>query len=120
MNPVPEWITAIMNIIIAGGVVIAILQLFQHKTQMKNDHEKGRREKAVDLLIHFDNCLHRETSMARKLMEKLSEEQLRKIYHQEEVEIEPIHRHLVEGALSGRYDLGDNKGIDVAVTLVAP
>jgi hypothetical protein len=81
------------------GIIVAIIQLYLIRRHVIADHERSRREKAVDLLCHFDRCLLRETSMTRKLIEKLDEKQILKIYNQEKVEVDKKLSIFVEGAL---------------------
>ncbi len=48
--------------------------------QFRSDHERSRREKAVDLLVLWSESLQRENSSARKFAEQLDEVQTRKLW----------------------------------------
>lgn len=69
------------------AVFIYAWQLIIQKKALKEDHERSRREKGVDILNHWFSTLDKNNSTARKLAESLSEENLLSIYHCEEFEI---------------------------------
>ena len=51
--------------------------------QVKAEHERSRREKAVDLLLKWNDSLKKETSSARKIVQAFSIEQCRSLVKQE-------------------------------------
>ena len=66
------------------AVFIYALQLIVQKKSLKEDHERSRREKGVDILNHWFSTLDKNNSTARKLAENLSEDNLLAIWHCEE------------------------------------
>ena len=58
------------------AVFIYALQLIVQKKSLKEDHERSRREKGVDILNHWFSTLDKNNSTARKLAENLSEDNL--------------------------------------------
>lgn len=84
MNTVLEFITSIATAILAIVAVytaqVAIKQIKILVKQTKDDHERSRREKAVDLLFLWTKNLDEYSSRARKFAENLSEENLKSIY----------------------------------------
>lgn len=69
------------------AVFIYALQLIVQKKSLKEDHERSRREKGVDILNHWFSTLDKNNSTARKLAENLSEDNLLAIWHCEEFEM---------------------------------
>ena len=63
------------------AVFIYALQLIVQKKSLKEDHERSRREKGVDILNHWFSTLDKNNSTARKLAENLSEDNLLAIWH---------------------------------------
>ncbi|WP_040508046.1 hypothetical protein [Leptospira wolffii] len=80
---ITDWITAIGTLITALSVVFAVSQVLLLKKQIKDDHERSRREKSVDLLANWAQELDQKSSITRKFAELLNEENLRCIYNQE-------------------------------------
>jgi hypothetical protein len=90
-----EWITAIASIIAAFSIVIIWKQL-------RNDHERSRREKAIELIDIFTGRMNEISPgirFARKLIEKLTESQCRNLWRLEAFKIDIEHKHLVIGSL---------------------
>lgn len=56
--------------------------------QIKAEHEKGRREKAIELLLTWAKEITCETKAAKKIVEKFNVEQCRKLMHEEEFKVD--------------------------------
>ena len=85
--------------IIVGSIAIfgVAIQVFLGYKQLKSDHERSRREKAVDLLRDWSNTVKAEQTWARKLVEKFDSEQCRALWNQEIFEIpEKQENHLAQ------------------------
>jgi hypothetical protein len=95
---IPAWITAISTLVLTLGVFLAYIQL-------RADHEKCRREKAVDLLMYFNQHLDEANSIARKLVEKLDKMQCEKLFKMEGFTISAELKEYAEGALKNRQSL---------------
>jgi len=66
--------------IISSLIIIGIgFQVYIAYRQLKSDHERSRREKAVELLVEWNRGLKSESSLSRKIIEVLNEEQCREI-----------------------------------------
>lgn len=99
-------ISGIANSILALGVIIALFQLKalknQNKTaqeqlkaaidnntttlsQISKDHERSRRELAIDLMRAWTLSLDQKGSISRKLVETFNEAQARQLFNQEEI-----------------------------------
>ena len=76
-------------------LIIVAIQVFLIWRQMKADHERSRREKAVDLLLKWTEKLDENSSIAKKIGEKLNEEQARKIYNYEKVKLSKDYKNLI-------------------------
>lgn len=69
------------TILSSAAIFIYMLQLLLQRKSIKDDHERSRREKGVDILHNWFSTLDKNNSTARKLAENLSEENLLSIYH---------------------------------------
>jgi len=59
------------------ALVTAQQELANAQKQFEADHERGRREKTVDILFEWDKRLKKEGALARKIVETFSAEQCR-------------------------------------------
>ena len=59
-----------------------IFQIYLASKQIKADHERSRREKAVELIKDWSKSVQREQTWARKLVEQFSAEQCRYLFNQ--------------------------------------
>src|SRR5216684_3793729 len=57
--------------------------------EARDDHERSRREKAVDLLLEWAKSAEEAGADARRFWEILSEDQMRKLYHFKDDDAEP-------------------------------
>ena len=75
-----DWVYEIAMII----SLISILIMFR---QFKGEHEKGRREKAIELLLRWNDSITADTNRIKEFCEQLSDEQCRKLARYETFEI---------------------------------
>ena len=75
-----DWVYEIAMII----SLISILIMFR---QFKGEHEKGRREKAIELLLRWNDSVTADTNRIKEFCEHLSDEQCRKLARYETFEI---------------------------------
>lgn len=64
--------------------ISAVVSIFLLIKQIKDEHEKSRREKCLDLLMTWSTNLAPETNFAVKIVEKFDREQCTKLYRMEE------------------------------------
>jgi len=109
----PQWVIAVASSVAALGVLgiaiqsaAAISQLKissgQLKTsidQLQADHERSRRERAVELLSQWDAGLTRNAALARKLAETFDFDQSKSLFEQESFQIDCTHYELFLGAI---------------------
>lgn len=93
-------IATIVNACAVFGVVLL-------RFQIKAEHERGRREKAVDLLLAWNNSLKKETSLARKTVESFSFEQCQSLFRQEAFQVNKKQYKSILEIMD--YDEGDRK-----------
>jgi len=72
-------ISTIVGSLAIIGVVIQVFIAYKH---LKADHERSRREKAVDLLRDWSNTVKAEQTWARRLVETFNSEQCRALWNQ--------------------------------------
>lgn len=75
MDKLPEWITAIGTLGTAFGVWLLWKQTSLAQQTLKDDHERSRRETAINYLFEWSRGLLQTASLARKLAESLNKEQ---------------------------------------------
>lgn len=84
MPSITDWITAVAGLISAGAIVLLWRQTSHTAKQVdllaediSFDHERSRRENAVNLIHRWIDTLPREMSATRKLVESLTAEEAR-------------------------------------------
>ena len=82
------------------AVIGVFIQIWLARKQLKTDHEKSRREKSVELLLDWTKNLKENTSLARKIVESLDDEQSRNLFNQEDVRISKKHLKSLKKILS--------------------
>jgi hypothetical protein len=93
----PEWISAIANVFTAVGIGLAWWSF-------RGDHERSRREKAIELISLWALNMNKRVSAARKLVEALDEASIRSLFSQEPFSINKKHIGLLQAALESRID----------------
>ena len=83
------WISAAANVAIALGLSLTWFQI-------RADHDRSRRERAVEFILGWARNLDRRGTAARKLVEKLPFEQAKALFQQEAFEIDAKHHDHVE------------------------
>lgn len=96
----PDWISAIANTITAAAVALAYRQFC-------GDHERSRRQLSVQLLEGWVRNLSQHSTAARKLVDKFSEDQAKRLYAQEPFEVEAKDIPLLDAALKDTLDAGE-------------
>ena len=101
-----QTVIAVSSAIGALGVIGVFWQCFWSRSSfrlalesLKSDHERSRREKAIDLLCHWDSTLTDNSAAARKFAESLTSEQSRSLLAQEPFTVDSKHYGLFLGAL---------------------
>ncbi len=102
-----DVISMLADVVIAGGVVFVWQQLKVIRKQLKvaektmsDDHERSRRQFAIEMARDWNRSIGPETSAAQKLIQGLNEEQCTKIAtYESPVTIEKGKGHLVDACL---------------------
>ena len=102
-----EVISMLADVVIAGGVVfiwqqlkVIRQQLEVAKRTMSDDHERSRRQFAIEMARDWNRSIGPETSAAQKLIQGLNEDQCKKIAtYESPVKIEEDKGHLVDVCL---------------------
>lgn len=69
------------------AMIISLVSIIIMFRQFKGEHEKGRREKAIDLSLTWNNSINENTNKIKDFCEQLSDEQCRKLARYESFEI---------------------------------
>ena len=73
----------VATIIGALAIIGIVFQSYLARKVLKADHERSRRERAVELLQDWSKNIEKEQTWARKLVEKLNSEQCRGLFAQQ-------------------------------------
>jgi len=87
------------------AVIGVFVQAILIRGQIKKDHERSRREKSVELLGQWAKHLKQDSSLARRIVESLNEEESRNLFNQEETKVAVKY----EESLRKILDLGDDE-----------
>ena len=92
-----EQAADIATIVGSIAVVGVTIQAFVLYKQLKADHERGRREKTVQILTEWFARQNKEGPISRKIVESFSVEQCREILLQQEVRVsKKLEKNLVQ------------------------
>jgi hypothetical protein len=95
-----DWVTAISTAVSTTAILLIGAQTLLLRKQIREDHERSRRDRAVDLILQWTERLQLETSSARKLVEALSEQQCISLSNIEPLDIPVKLKSLVETCLA--------------------
>jgi hypothetical protein len=116
---VTDWIVAISSVVSAATIVAIAVQVIlsarQNRllsTQLTADHERSRRENAVNLLFQWGQLLDIRTSVARRIAEALDDEQARLLWSGDSLKLPSNLLVLVQICLEGRAD-SEERGLTI-------
>lgn len=101
-----EWISAIASCIAALSILFLAVQLKIAADQLRHsqkaleaDHERSRREHAIEVLDRWTSSLEKSLPAARAFVQELSKEQCRSLIKREPFEAPERHRMILGHAL---------------------
>lgn len=104
----PEWITAIAACVgassvcfVAFQVKIAADQLRHSQRELVADHERSRREHAIDVLRRWTDSLDTSLPAARAFVQELSKDQCKCLIKREPFEVSERNKMILSHALHG-------------------
>jgi hypothetical protein len=97
LGNIPEWIAGVASAVAALGVWFLREQIRLLKEQIQTDHERSRRQTAIDLNMEWSKNLQQHTSLARKLVETFTVEESEKLYKSEPLTLDLSKQAMVEG-----------------------
>ncbi len=100
MSDVTEWVTAIGTAVTAGGVVLLWKQLDLLRKQVIADHERSRRENAINYVFEWSTGVLRGGSLARRLAENLDEQGTRDLVNERPLKFPADKKGHLLGVLS--------------------
>lgn len=104
LSAAASWAT-IAQALFACGILV---QISHSRIELQADHERSRREKSVEILTNWTQNLKEEGPIARKILEKLSEEQCREVFNGLPLKVDKKHETLVAQFFGeGRIDTSD-------------
>ena len=107
---IATWIIAVAGAITTSTIII-------YYKQYKSDHERSRREKAVELLLEWTKNLNEKSSLARKFAETLDQKQSISLFKQEAFETEKTNKRILEGYFG--KEIKENGNISLSVEEVS-
>lgn len=119
MDITTNHVVAAASAISALGIGLIYWQVRLAAKQFLADHERSRREKAIELMMHMDISRRRQGATARKFVERLSFDQARSLLNQESFSVDAKYKDLILGCLSGQSeaDFGNERIKDEKITL---
>jgi len=91
----PKWTELVSVGVLVLGFLIAIGSLIYARLQIKADHERSRRQLAMEMCYRWSSSSSPETSSVIRMIEKLSDGQCAQIANQSPVLIEEEHKHFL-------------------------
>ena len=110
-----DW-SDMATIVGAFAIIGLAFQVRLTQLQIKADHERGRREKTVDLLVEWDKRLKKESALARKIIECLNEEQCREIVAQQKVYVSTKLEELLKQFFDTKTEFEKNETGDIILS----
>ena len=95
----PEGVTAIATCLGALFALVALISIVLLRHQIKSDHDRSRRERAVDLMTCFATSqepTNREVVFGLDLLHSLTKEQCQALWARDSFEIEPRQQHMLD------------------------
>jgi len=102
---IATWVSVLANVVMAIGVLFAWRQLVAIKDQTRADHERSRRQVAIDLMTAWVKNHTPQASIARTLVEGFARDQVEAMWKQASFEIPLEKKDLVIGALINSSNL---------------
>lgn len=96
------WIIAGANTVMTLGILLALWSF-------RGDHERSRREKAIELISQWALNMNKRASAARKLVEVLDETAVKSLSNQESFSIHKRHAGLLRAALEAEITEENDK-----------
>ena len=109
-----DWAN-IATIIGACAIFVAVIQAQIMRRQFKADHERGRREKTVELLSNWFARQKKYGPIARKIAEQLTEEQCRDVLAQQSICV-PVKLKKQFQQLFGKQKIKDEGEKEIRLT----
>lgn len=99
-----NWITAIASSITAIGIFILVYQLCLQRRIWQTDHERSRKEKAIEVVKDYTQSANQSWAAARMLVDKLGENECKKLFAGERLELEIAHKDLLLAIIPLEFD----------------
>jgi hypothetical protein len=112
-----ERVSAIAESISALGIVLLWIQLTIYKWEIRNDHERSRRENAVNFLLEWSKGFGRNASLTKKLVEQFDEEQIQSLFEMRPLRISEEHRNLIIACLDMNAPADGLSGVEGMIEL---
>jgi hypothetical protein len=97
----PEGLTAISTVVTAIATIATAFGVLFVWKQIVCDHDRSRRENAVDLLSEWTTGLQESSTLVRKFVEELNEDQCKKLAAQATFDVPSDKRDILVACLSG-------------------
>lgn len=94
-------VVALANVATAAGILLLWKQFKLTEQMVSADHERSRRQFAIETVREWNRSLTPETSAAQKLIAELNKGQCKQIANYKPVKIDKKHQHLVELCFAG-------------------
>lgn len=96
-----ELISFIGTAITSIGIVVAVLQLYYMKKSFCHDHERSRREKAIDLVLSWVNYTSERGTASKNFVEQLNETDCNHIWKEQSFVVDIKYKNYLERNIEG-------------------
>lgn len=91
------------------AIVVGIIGVLAAWRQFRADHERSRREKAIEYIFVWVQNLDRRATLARKLVETFNQRQAKALIDQKAFKIDDDHGPLIDGVFDTPVELESGK-----------
>lgn len=96
---ITDWIQAISALISAIGLVVAVSQINLTRKSIRADHERARKEKAIEVVSRFSSFISDNGSAVKNLAERLNFAQATALWKEEPFELDKKYLEYLESAV---------------------
>ena len=112
-------ITAVANIVVAGGIIFVWKQLGLLRRQFYDDHERSRKQTLIEVMREWNKEIGPETAAAQKLVANLDDETCRKIANMQPAQLPKNCLPLASATFKGDLKLASEQSAESLLELGA-
>jgi hypothetical protein len=111
-----QLLSVIANVATAVGIWFLWKQVNLLKSQICSDHERSRREKAVDLCLEWSKFLKENTIISRSLVENFSIDQAQQLWRFDPLIIKSTNKPVIDACFSYQNGFYEEKDGNIIIS----